>query len=90
MMPALRTIEDVNGGAFRTQIFHPDDVERVRDERQKALARGQPFENEQRACRNDEQYRCFLLRYNSILDELGRVLRWYANGIAIEPTRFVA
>jgi hypothetical protein len=50
----------------------------VRDERQKALARGQPFENEQRACRKDGQYRWFLLRYNPILDELGRVLRWYA------------
>jgi hypothetical protein len=38
MMPVMR-----NGGAFRTQVFHPDDVERVRDERQKELARGQPF-----------------------------------------------
>ena len=38
MMPVMR-----NGGAFRTRVCHPDDVERVRDERQKALARGQPF-----------------------------------------------
>jgi PAS domain-containing protein len=40
------TLEDVNGGTFPTQVFHPDDVERVQDERQKALARGRPFENE--------------------------------------------
>ena len=81
------TLEDVNGGAFRTQVFHPDDVERVRDERQKALARGQPFENEQRARRKDGQYRWFLLRYNPILDEQGRVLRWYATGTDIEDRK---
>jgi formate hydrogenlyase transcriptional activator len=78
------TLEDVKGGAFRTLVFHPDDIERVRDERQKALARGQPFENEQRARRKDGQYRWFLLRYNPLLDEQGRVLRWYATGTDIE------
>jgi PAS domain S-box-containing protein len=81
------TLEDVRGGTFRAQVFHPDDVERVRDERQKALARGQPFENEQRGRRKDGQYRWFLVQYNPLLDEQGRVLRWYATGTDIEDRK---
>jgi formate hydrogenlyase transcriptional activator len=81
------TLEDVKTGAYRTLVFHPDDIERVRDERQKALARGQPFETEQRARRKDGQYRWFLIRYNPLLDEQGRVLRWYATGTDIEDLK---
>ena len=43
------TIDDVMKSDFRDRVFHPEDIERLRDERQQALARGEPFENEQRA-----------------------------------------
>jgi formate hydrogenlyase transcriptional activator len=78
------TIEDVVTPGFRERIFHPDDIERLRDERKAALARGLPFEIEQRALRKDGQYRWFLIRYNPFLDGQGRVIRWYATGTDID------
>src|SRR5262249_41584053 len=42
------TLEDVQKEDFRSRIFHPEDVERLREERRDALAHAAPFENEQR------------------------------------------
>jgi formate hydrogenlyase transcriptional activator len=78
------TIEDVLNPSFRERIFHPDDIERLRDERKAALARGFPFEIEQRARRKDGQYRWFLIRYNPFRDQQGRLMRWYATGTDID------
>jgi formate hydrogenlyase transcriptional activator len=78
------TIEDVVAPDFRERVFHPEDLERFRDERKAALARGLPFEVEQRALRKDGQYRWFLIRYNPFRDEQGRVIRWYATGTDID------
>jgi PAS domain S-box-containing protein len=55
------TLEESQSEAFRGRVFHPEDVARVRDERRQALARGAPFELEQRARRCDGQYRWFWL-----------------------------
>lgn len=81
------TLEDVQAEGFRERIFHPHDLQRVRDERQKALAIGEPFEIEQRTRRNDGQYRWFLLRYNPLRDDNGHVIRWYATGTDIEDRK---
>jgi formate hydrogenlyase transcriptional activator len=81
------TIEDVTASDFRAQIFHPEDIERLREERQAALSRGVPFEIEQRARRHDGQYRWFLIRYNPFRDEQGRVVRWYATGNDIDDRK---
>ncbi len=78
------TAEDVFAPQFRERIFHPDDLERSRDERKTALARGLPFEVEQRALRRDGQYRWFLIRYNAFRNEQGQVIRWYATGTDID------
>jgi formate hydrogenlyase transcriptional activator len=78
------TIADVLHPGFRERIFHPDDIERLRDERIAALARGLPFEIEQRARRHDGQYRWFLIRYNAFCDANGQVIRWYATGTDID------
>src|SRR5260370_9181161 len=56
------TIEDVVTSDYRASIFHPEDLMRVREERKAGLARGLPFEIEQRALRKDGQYRWLLLR----------------------------
>jgi formate hydrogenlyase transcriptional activator len=77
------TAEDVIAPHFRERIFHPDDLERLRDERNAALSRGGPFEIEQRARRNDGQYRWFLIRYNPFRNE-EQVTRWYATGTDID------
>jgi formate hydrogenlyase transcriptional activator len=81
------SIEDVALPDFRERIFHPADMERVRDERQTALRRGEPFEIEQRAKRHDGQYRWFLIRYNPFRDERGRLVRWYATGTDIHDRK---
>jgi formate hydrogenlyase transcriptional activator len=81
------TMQDVISSDFRARIFHPEDLERSREERQAALARGLPFEIEQRARRNDGQYRWFLIRYNPFCDEEGRLVRWYATGTDIDDRK---
>ncbi len=81
------TMEDVINLDFRARIFHPEDLERLRDERRAALARGLPFEIEQRALRKDGQYRWFLIRYNPFRDEQGRLVRWYATGTDIDDRK---
>jgi formate hydrogenlyase transcriptional activator len=83
------TMEEVMATDFRARVFYPEDVERLRDERQRALSRGIPFENEQRARRKDGQYRWFLIRYNPLFDEQGNLLRWYATGTDIEDRKQV-
>ncbi len=83
------TMEEVMATDFRARVFHPEDVERLRDERQRALSRGIPFENEQRARRKDGQYRWFLIRYNPLFDEQGHLLRWYATGTDIQDRKQV-
>ena len=79
--------EEARGAEFRRRVFHPEDVERLREERGHALERGEPFENEQRARRHDGQYRWFLIRYRPLRDEQGRVLRWYATATDIDDRK---
>jgi formate hydrogenlyase transcriptional activator len=79
--------EDVTAEDFRARVFHPEDIERLGEERLKALSRGIPFENEQRARRRDGHYRWFHIRYNPLLDEQGLPIRWYAAGIDIEDRK---
>ena len=81
------TIEDVIASDFRARIFHPEDLERLQDEREAALLRGLPFEIEQRALRNDGRYRWFLIQYNPLRDEHGEIIRWYATGTDIDDRK---
>jgi PAS domain S-box-containing protein len=81
------TLEDVQKEGHRAQIFHPEDVEKVEKARNEALARGVPFENEQRALGKDGNYRWFLVRYNPLRDDQGNIIRWYATGTDIEDRK---
>ncbi len=81
------SLENVKADDFRAKLFHSDDLERFRDERQNALSRGEPFEAELRARRKDGQYRWFLVRYNPLRDDEGHIIRWYATGIDIEDRK---
>jgi formate hydrogenlyase transcriptional activator len=78
------TADDVITPNFRERIFHPEDLEKFRNERKAALARGLPFKFEHRALRKDGQYRWFLIQYNPFLNERGQVTRWYATGTDID------
>ena len=81
------TIEDVAKPGFRERIFHPDDTQRLAEYRRAALARGVPFQLEQRAQGKDGQYRWFLIHYNPFRDEQGRIVRWYATGTDINDRK---
>ena len=81
------TIDDVISTDFRARIFHPEDLERLQEERQAALLRGLPFEIEQRALRNEGRYRWFLIQFNPLRDEHGEIVRWYATGTDIDDRK---
>jgi len=78
------SLDEVRADNFRERVFHPEDVERLRLERQKGLSGSVPFENEQRARGKDGKYRWFFIRHNPFIDEKGNVTRWYATGTDIE------
>src|SRR5712672_1288022 len=80
------TKEEVRTERFR-EILHPEDSERLGDERASALSRGVPFEYERRVRRRDGQYRWFLAQYNPLRDEQGKVIRWYATATDIDDRK---
>jgi formate hydrogenlyase transcriptional activator len=81
------SIEEMMEPDARARAFHPEDVERLRVERQQALVRGIPFENEQRIRRKDGEYRWFYIRYSPHRNEQGQIVRWYATGTDIDERK---
>jgi PAS domain S-box-containing protein len=81
------TLQDVQRGDHRTRFFHPDDVERVRELREEALKHPRPFQYELRAMGKDGKYRWFSVRHNPLLDDQGRIERWYAIAFDIEDRK---
>jgi PAS domain S-box-containing protein len=81
------TLEEVQREDFPARIFHPEDVERLLDKRNEAVARGKPFELEKRELGKDGNYRWFLVRYNPLRDDQGHIIRWYATGTDIEDRK---
>jgi formate hydrogenlyase transcriptional activator len=81
------TMADVVRPDFRARIFHPEDLDRVRDQRETALADGVPFEFELQALSKQGQYRWFLTRYKPFHDEQGRLVHWYATGTDIDDRK---
>src|SRR5262249_4956413 len=81
------TLEDVQKEGYRARVFHPEDLERLREERLEALTHAAPFENEQRMLSKDGKYRWFLIRYHPLLEENGRIDRWYCAAFDIEDRK---
>src|SRR5262249_12050354 len=81
------TLKDVRKEDYGARVFHPDDAERLREQRAEALLRPVPFENEQRVLGRDGKYRWFLIRYNPLLDVEGRIDRWYVAAFDIEDRK---
>ncbi len=78
------TLKDVHAADYPARIFHPNDWERLRYERQHAIAQGIPWEAEARLLGKDGQYRWFLIRLNPLRDEQGHIIRWYGTRTDIE------
>jgi formate hydrogenlyase transcriptional activator len=79
--------EDVNSDSFHAEKVHPDDLERLNNERQTGLERSEPFEIESRARGKDGRYRWFIVRYSPFRDEQGHLVRWYATGTDIDDRK---
>ena len=73
--------------AERIGFIHPDDVERVKPERQKSLATGVPFQAELRFRRADGEYRWHLVHRVAARDESGTIVKWYMVSADIEDRK---
>src|SRR3984957_6013728 len=79
--------EDLMEVDFRERVFHPEDVERLRETRLTGFSGRVPWENELRVRGKDGQYRWFLIRYSPLFDEQGRLIRWFSAGTDIEDRK---
>jgi formate hydrogenlyase transcriptional activator len=78
---------EVNNQGFFARAFHPDDTDRVREERRAGLMRGDPFELEMRSLFKNGHYRWQLIQYNPLKNEHGQVIRWYATATDIDDRK---
>jgi PAS domain S-box-containing protein len=69
------------------RLLHPQDAERVTREAPGKFRSGSPYEMEARLRRRDGQYRWFLFRFKPMLDEQGRLTRWYAAATDIDDRK---
>jgi PAS domain S-box-containing protein len=76
--------DEVTETDFRPQVFHPEDMEKLREIRRNGFSGNVPWENEVRVRRNDGAYRWFLIQYNPLFDKQGQLFRWCAAGTDIE------
>jgi len=74
-------------GEWVKRAVHPDDLERVLAEEEAGVSRGQSFEIEKRVHGKDGRYRWFLFRHKPVLDEDGRIIRWFVTGTDIEDRK---
>jgi len=81
------TIGEVNEKGFFPRAFHPDDVDRVSEERRVGLLQGLPFELEMRALFKNGQYRWRLVQYDPLKDERGQLIRWYVTSTDIDDQK---
>jgi PAS domain S-box-containing protein len=81
------TLEDALSKEALAKIFHPEDLERVLGARRRAISLGVEWEVEARVRRKDGKFRWFLIRFNPLRDEQGRIFRWYGTRTDIEDRK---
>src|SRR5580693_5496866 len=69
-------LEDATGCGCRAAI-HPEDLEQLEKKWNSDLASGKVGELEARLRRFDGEYRWFLLRYEPLRDQFGKIVNWY-------------
>ena len=80
------SLEEMQAEDSQHRVIHHEDIEKSGGVRENALL-SVPFECEQRLLRKDGTCRWFLIRYNPLRDEQGRLVRWYATGTDIEDLK---
>jgi PAS domain S-box-containing protein len=80
------TTEQARGWGWKSAI-HPDDIGWFSEQRRITLASGKPSELEARLRRYDGQYRWFIHRAEPLLDEQGRIVKWYGTNTDIDDRK---
>jgi PAS domain S-box-containing protein len=80
------TDDEAKNEGFIPRTCHPDDINRVLDQRRVGLGEGVPFELELRSLKHGE-YRWQLAQYNPLKDERGQIIRWYATATDIDDRK---
>jgi len=81
------TMDDVTISGFLAQVCHPDDLDRVRNERKAGFSKRVPFDSEMRVLFKGGLYRWQLLQYNPLKDESGQIIRWYGTATDIDDRK---
>jgi PAS domain S-box-containing protein len=81
------TLEQALSKEAVATLFHPEDLKKLELMHERAPPEGGPLETEARIRGKDGQYRWFLIRDSPLLDEQGRVLRWYGTRTDIEDRK---
>jgi len=82
-----RTLDEWKGTGYIARILHPDDADRVVDERSAGLSKGIPFDSEMRLSFKNGQYRWQLVQYDPLKDESGKIIRWYVTATDIDDRK---
>jgi PAS domain S-box-containing protein len=78
--------EEILGWGWMKTV-HPEDIDKLLNNWQEALAAGEPLEIEARFRRADGKYRWFLNRTVPLRDEKGHIAKWYATIHDIEDRK---
>src|ERR671931_1122792 len=71
-----------------TEVVHPEDLGRMLERWQQALATGQPYENELRLCRAaDRSFRWHLTRAVPMTNRQGDVVKWFGSNTDIDDQK---
>lgn len=70
-----------------TSTMHPEDLPRVLEKWRKHMVSAEAFEDEMRLRRADGEYRWFLVRTVPLMDEQGKVVKWYGTSTDIEDRK---
>src|SRR5919201_6414519 len=70
-----------------TQVVHPEDLGRMLERWQQALATGQPYDNELRLRAADGAYRWHLTRAVPMTDRRGKVVKWFGSNTDIHDQK---
>ena len=80
------TLEEWQSAELHT-LFHPEDAERVTHEQICKFQNVSAFESEVRLRSKNGECRWFLARFRPVLDEQGRLTRWYAASTDIDDRK---
>src|SRR6266436_6645682 len=83
----LKEMRDKGAEGLVDWYSHPDDAERLWSECQRGLSSKAPFEIERRARGKDGRYRWFLFRHKPLLNNEGRIARWFSTATDIEELK---